>query len=264
MTEPEATAPAQPLRVDHLQVAYGEVVAVGDLSISVREGEIYGLIGSNGAGKTSAIKAIMGLLTPRKGTVHVFGKDPVTNGILTRALTGYVPELSILYDALTPREYLEFVASVRRLEGFRERLVDFASALQIEGEMDRAISTLSNGTRQKVLLVSSLLHQPRLLILDEPFNSLDPRSVRIMKDLLGAYVRGGKRSILFSTHTMEVAEKLCQRVGVLDRGVLKGEGTLQELRSQVRLPDATLEDIFLELTTDREQLSQIVDRLEAA
>jgi ABC-2 type transport system ATP-binding protein len=260
-TSPESI---DPLQLRSLRVAYGEVVAVDQLSLTVREGEIYGLIGSNGAGKTSAIKAVMGLLVPRGGEVRVFGKDPVKEGIYTRTVTGYVPEVSILYDALTPREYLEFVTSVRRLGGFQERLMDFATALQIEGEMDRAISTLSNGTRQKVLVVSALLHQPRLLVLDEPFNSLDPRSVRIMKDLLLAYVRNGKRSILFSTHTMEVAERLCHRVGVLDRGTLRGEGTLEELRSQVKLPQATLEDIFLELTTDREQLNRIVDRLEAA
>ncbi|MCL4325027.1 MAG: ABC transporter ATP-binding protein [Candidatus Thermoplasmatota archaeon] len=253
-----------PLQIEGLRVTYGDVVAVEKLDLGLREGEIYGLIGSNGAGKTSAIKSVMGLLVPSSGKVRVFGKDPVPEGIFTRSVTGYVPEVSILYDALTPREYLEFVASVRGLSGFDDRLVDFTLALQIDGEMDRAISTLSNGTRQKVLVVSALLHQPRLLILDEPFNSLDPRSVRIMRDLLGAYVKNGKRTILFSTHTMEVAEKLCHRVGVLDRGLLRGEGTLTELRQQVGLPSASLEDIFLELTTDREQLSKIVSRLEAA
>lgn len=252
-----------PLRFDGLRVTYGDVVAVRALSLALRDGEIYGLIGSNGAGKTSALKAVMGLVKPSGGAVSVFGHDPASDGLASRALVGYVPEVSILYDALTPREFLEYVASVRRLDakGVNRRLSEFAHALEIETELDRAISTLSNGTKQKVMIVGALLHQPPLLVLDEPFNSLDPRAVRIMKDLLASYVRAGKATILFSTHTMEVAERLCSRVGILDRGLLKGEGTLEELRAAAGKTDATLEDIFLQTTTDRSEMDKIVRRL---
>lgn len=252
-----------PLRFDGLRVTYGDVVAVKSLDLSLAEGEIYGLIGSNGAGKTSAIKAVMGLVKPSGGNVSVFGHDPVKEGIASRSMVGYVPEVSILYDALTPREFLEFVSSVRKLDKdvVNRRVSEFANALQVDTEMERAISTLSNGTRQKVMIMAALLHQPPLLILDEPFNSLDPRAVRIMKDLLASYVSSGNRSILFSTHTMEVAERLCTRVGILDMGTLKGEGTLSELRASVRKDDATLEDIFLATTTDRSEMDRIVKRL---
>jgi ABC-2 type transport system ATP-binding protein len=252
-----------PLYIGDLRVTYGELVAVNGLTLAVRPGEVYGLIGANGAGKSSAIKSVMGLVKYSGGKVTIFGHDPATDGVTTRSLIGYVPEVSLLYDALTPREYLEYVASIRRLdsEAVTARLNDFSSALQIEREMDQAIATLSNGTRQKVMLVGALLHQPPLLLLDEPFNSLDPRSVRIMKDLLATYVKRGERSILFSTHTMEVAEMLCNRVGILDHGHLKGEGTMEELRRQVGREKATLEDIFLELTADRDEISRIADRL---
>jgi ABC-2 type transport system ATP-binding protein len=252
-----------PLSIDNLKVTYGDLVAVNGLTLAVKPGEVYGLIGANGAGKSSAIKSIMGLVKYAGGKVMIFGHDPSSDGVVTRSLIGYVPEVSLLYDALTPREYLEYVASIRRLdsEAVTARLNDFSSALQIEREMDQAIATLSNGTRQKVMLVGALLHQPPLLLLDEPFNSLDPRSVRIMKDLLATYVKHGERSILFSTHTMEVAEMLCHRVGILDHGRLKGEGTMNDLRNQVGREKSTLEDIFLELTADREEISRIADRL---
>ena len=171
---------------------------------------------------------------------------------------------SLLYVALTPRVFLVFVASVRRLDRAvaSERTHNYASAFRLEAEFEQPILTLSNGTRQKVLLIAALLHQPPLLVLDEPLNSLDPRSVRIMKELLVRYVASGDRGILFSTHTMEVAEQLCHRVGILDRGVLRGEGTLPALREQVALGDATLEEVFLRLTEESEGVRAAVDALE--
>ncbi len=252
-----------PLVFRSLRVTYGELVALEGLTISVRPGEIYGLIGANGAGKSSAIKTVVGLVPAASGKVEIYGHDVLSDGITARQLTGYVPETSFLYDALTPREFLEFVASIRGLDSgtVSRRLSEFAVALQIERELDQAISTLSNGTRQKAMLIGALLHQPPLLLLDEPFNSLDPRAVRIMKDVLAAYVADGKRAVLFSTHTMEVAERLCQRIGILDRGQLRGEGTLDQLRRQVGQEQATLEDIFLALTTDRGELSRLVSML---
>jgi ABC-2 type transport system ATP-binding protein len=258
--------PAEPLRVDDLTVRYGERPAVDRLSFAVRPGEIYGLLGSNGAGKTSTIKTVVGLVRPAAGRVRVFGLDAVTDGLRVKAQVGYVPETSLLYDALTPREFLEFIAGVRRLDraSASERARAYVTAFRLEAEFDEPILTLSNGTRQKVLLIAALLHQPPLLVLDEPLNSLDPRSVRIMKDLLLRYVAGGERGILFSTHTMEVAEQLCHRVGILDRGVLRGEGTLAALRQKVARGDASLEEVFLRLTQEGEGVRAAVDSLGAS
>ena len=255
-----------PLAVAGLTVRYGEKPAVSSLSFTVRPGEIYGLLGSNGAGKSSTIKSVVGLVRPVAGSIRVFGQDPAVAPVDAKRLMGYVPESTLLFDALTPREFLEYVASVRRLDPARAsaRLVDFATAFQVERELEHPLATLSNGTRQKVIVIAALLHEPPLLVLDEPLNNLDPRSVRIVKELLQRYVARGDRGVLFSTHTMEVAEQLCHRVGILDRGELKGEGTLDELRRHVTQGDPTLEAIFLKLTEEEEGVRDAIRTLTGA
>jgi ABC-2 type transport system ATP-binding protein len=263
---PPGLAGSAPLAVEGLTVRYGDKPAVNGLSFSVRPGEVYGLLGSNGAGKSSTIKSIVGLVRPLRGTIRIFGIDPDREPVWAKRLMGYVPESTLLFDALTPREFLEFVASVRRLDPARAsaRLVDFATAFQIERELEHPLATLSNGTRQKVIVLAALLHEPPLLVLDEPLNNLDPRSVRIVKELLTRYVAGGQRGVLFSTHTMEVAEQLCHRVGILDHGELKGEGSIPELRRHVTEGDPTLETIFLKLTEEEEGVRDAVRTLTRA
>jgi ABC-2 type transport system ATP-binding protein len=253
-----------PLRIEELVVLYGERLAVDRLTFSVRPGEIYGLLGSNGAGKSSTIKAIVGLVKPSRGRLSVFGLDAVRESLPVKERVGYVPETALLYEALTPREFLEFVASVRKLDRklASDRTRNYATAFRLEGEMEEPIASLSNGTRQKVLIIAALLHQPPLLVLDEPLNSLDPRSVRIMKDLLARYVTSTGRGVLFSTHTMEVAQQLCHRVGILDHGVLQGEGTLAGLRERAATGDASLEELFLRFTREDQGLDAVVRSLE--
>ena len=255
----------RPLAIEGLSVRYGQHPAVEALSLEVRPGEIYGLLGSNGAGKSSTIKSIVGLVRPAGGRIRVFGTDALRDGLTAKAMIGYVPETSLLSVALTPREFLEFVAGVRRLAPAEAsaRARAFANAFRLGGEFEEPIVALSNGTRQKVLLIAALLHSPRLLVLDEPLNGLDPRSVRLAKDLLRQYVADGARGVLFSTHTMEVAQELCHRDGILDAGVLRGEGSIPELRGRVERGDATLEEIFLRLTREDEGLSDAVALLGA-
>lgn len=252
-----------PLRVRHLTVRYGAHVAVDDLSFEVRPGEILGLLGSNGAGKSSTIKAVVGLIPPASGGVEVFGFDPTVRPMAAKERIGYVPETTLLFDALTPREFLEYVASVRHLAPgiATERARNYAAAFQIEAEFERPIATLSNGTRQKVLVTAAFLHQPPLLVLDEPLNNLDPRAVRIMKELLQRYVEREGRGVLFSTHTLEVAEQLCDRVVILDRGVVRGAGTVEELRASVAPGNGSLEEIFLRLTREDEAVRTAVRTL---
>jgi ABC-2 type transport system ATP-binding protein len=253
-----------PLAVRELTVRYGAFTAVDRLSFSVRPGEIYGLLGSNGAGKSSTIKCIVGLQKPAEGAVGVFGQDPFHDAIRVKAAIGYVPETTLLFDSLSPREFLEFVASVRGLDpaGATQRVQNYVRAFDIANEFEQPLATLSNGTRQKALVIAALLHQPPLLVLDEPLNNLDPRTIRIMKELLVGYVRGGRRGILLSTHTMEVAEQLCSRVGVLDHGRLLGEGTLAELRTQTTHATGSLEEVYLRLTRAEEAVQEAVRQLQ--
>jgi ABC-2 type transport system ATP-binding protein len=259
------TAPGTevPLVVSDLRVEYGDKVAVRGLSLQVRPGEIYGLLGSNGAGKSSTMRSIVGLTRPVHGGIRVFGLDPVKDPVLVKQHVGYVPETPLLFDALTPWEFLEFIANVRGLgvEWGTRRALSYADALQVRAELNQPIATLSLGTKQKFLLIAAFLHQPSLLVLDEPFNNLDPRSVRIMKELIGEYVRDGHRGVLFSTHTMEVAQQVCHRVGILDHGVLKGEGDVATLRASLARGDATLEEIFLQLTDEEEGVRAAVRSL---
>ncbi len=259
----EAGPPAPPLEIAGLTVDYGERRAVDRLTLTVRPGEIYGLLGSNGAGKSSTIKAIVGLLRPTGGAVRVFGADAAGDGLLAKRRIGYVPEAALLYEALTPREFLEFVSGVRGLPPAEasERLRAYAAAFRLDAELEEPIATLSNGTRQKVLVIAALLHLPGLLVLDEPLNSLDPRSVKIVKELLRRYVADGGRGALLSTHTMEIAEELCDRVGILDHGTLLAEGTVDQLRVRAARGDASLEDVFLRLTRQDEGLPEAVASL---
>jgi ABC-2 type transport system ATP-binding protein len=259
----EAGRPSVPLEIAGLTIDYGERRAVDRLSLAVRPGEIYGLLGSNGAGKSSTIKAIVGLVRPTAGIVRVFGTDAVDDGLRAKQRLGYVPETALLYEALTPREFLEFVSGVRGLAEAEasERLRAYAGAFRLDAELEEPIATLSNGTRQKVLVIAALLHLPGLLVLDEPLNSLDPRSVKIVKELLRRYVDDGGRGALLSTHTMEIAEELCHRVGILDRGTLLAEGTVDELRVRAARGEASLEDVFLRLTRQDEGLPEAVASL---
>jgi ABC-2 type transport system ATP-binding protein len=251
--------------IENLVKSFGDLVAVNDISLEVREGEIYALLGPNGAGKTTAIKMLMGLLDPDSGSAKVFGIDSAEDPVEVKKLVGYVPEEQQLYDSLTPRELFNFIASIRSLpeEMVTKRMKEFLKALDFEQYYDNMIITLSQGNKQKTMLIAALLHRPKLLILDEPFSSLDVRAARIMKDIVKIHAENGG-SVLLSTHVMEVAEGLCNRVGIIDEGRLVAEGTLDELRSKSQREGATLESLFLKLTEQEEEVAEGVSALREA
>jgi len=253
------------VEVTNLVKSFGDLVAVNDVSLVVREGEIYALLGPNGAGKTTTIKMIMGLLDPDSGSTKVFGVDSKENPVDVKNLVGYVPEEQQLYDSLTPRELFDFIASIRKLpeDQVTKRMKEFVKALDFEKYYDNMIVTLSLGNKQKTMLIAALLHRPKLLILDEPFSSLDVRAAKIMKDVVKIHTENGG-SVLMSTHVMEVAEGLCDRVGIIDEGKLIAEGTLDELRSKSGRDGATLESIFLKLTEQEEEVAEGVSVLREA
>ncbi len=250
------------VKVKNLRVTYGTFVAVEGLSFAVNEGEIYGLLGPNGAGKTSTIKVLVGVLQPRGGEVEIFDVS-ISDEVAAKRHVGYVPEEVVLLDSLTPREFLEFVASVRRLEAKATniRLERLASAFDLKQYFDTPIAALSMGNKQKVAIVAALLHDPKLLILDEPLVGLDARSSKILKELLTFHAKKGG-AVIFSTHIMEVAEKLCSRVGIIAKGKIVGEGTVDELRKLVENAEGSLEDIFLKVTEQEAGLQDIIRALE--
>jgi ABC-2 type transport system ATP-binding protein len=250
------------VKVEGLVVSYGSFVAVENLSFSVKNGEIYGLLGPNGAGKTSTIKVLVGVLQPRSGKVEIYN-TPLSDEVAAKSQIGYVPEEVVLLDSLTPREFFEFVTSIRRLnkETLNAKLERFVSAFELKQYFDTPIAALSMGNKQKVAIVAALLHDPKLLILDEPLIGLDARSSKILKELITFHAKKGG-AVIFSTHIMEVAEKLCTKVGIINKGKIVGEGTVDDLRKLVRSAEGSLEDIFLKVTEQEAGMQDIIKALE--
>jgi ABC-2 type transport system ATP-binding protein len=253
------------VEVSNLVKSYGSLIAVNEVSFQVREGEIYGLLGPNGAGKTTTLKVLMGLLDPDSGSATIFNIDALDDPLGAKELVGYVPEEEFLYESLTPRELFNFVASIRGLDSERttKRIQEIVKVLDYEKYYDSTIVTLSQGNRQKTMLIVAMMHSPDLLILDEPFSGLDVRTARIMKDVVKIHSESGK-AVLLSTHIMEVAQALCDRVGIIDKGKLVAEGTLDELRDQSSKEGATLEEVFLKLTEQEDDVQAGVDALREA
>ncbi len=253
-----------PIIATQLVRNFGETVAVNHLSFEVHAGEIYGLLGPNGAGKTTTVRMVSGLLPPTVGQVKVFGFDPMTQPIEVKKRIGLVPEDHILYDSLTPREFFDFVASVRRLNQseVENRLLSLIDAFEFAEYYDKPIATLSHGNRQKASIISALIHDPPLLVLDEPFSGLDARTVRVLKDILNIHLENGG-GILFSSHILEVAESLCDRIGIIDEGRMVAEGTVNELRKMVK-SHGSLEEIFLRAVQQDEEVAETVKALRRA
>ncbi|MCD6276233.1 MAG: ABC transporter ATP-binding protein [Thermoplasmata archaeon] len=242
------------LEVRELFVKYGNFTAVKGISFDVEEGEIFGLLGPNGAGKSSTLKSIMGLVN-FEGEIKLLGEKI---GVEERNLIGYVPEEFMLIDVLTPLEFFEFVASLRKINS-QERLFRLIYAFELEKYVNKPIASLSMGTKQKVAIIAALMHDPKLLILDEPLNGLDAKSSRILKEMMKRHVEKGG-AVLFSTHIMEIAEKLCDRIAVINKGEIVAMGTIEELRKKAEV-EGNLEDIFLKLTGEDEYIRGVVDAL---
>jgi ABC-2 type transport system ATP-binding protein len=253
------------VKIERLVKSYGDLVAVSDVSFEVREGEIFGLLGPNGAGKTTTIKVLMGLLDPDSGSAEVFGVSSQNDPVEVKKHVGYVPEEQQLYESLTPRELFDFIASIRQLpeEKTNVRIREMVKALDFEKYYDKLIVALSQGNKQKTMLISALLHTPKLLILDEPFSGLDVRTAKIIKDIIKIHVKNGG-AVLLSSHIMEVAEALCDRVGIIDDGKIVGIGTLDELRRLTNAEGANLERVFLALTEQEDEVRDGVVSLREA
>jgi len=237
------------LALTGLTKTFGAKRAVDDLSLNVRQGELYGLLGPNGAGKTTTLRMVAGLLKPDAGRIEVFGTDALADPAAAKRLIAWAPDEPMLYDRLNPMEYLEFVAGLWGVEAkaARVKAEELLRWLGLWDNRGERCEGFSRGMKQKTALAGALIHDPRLLILDEPLTGLDAGVARQVKDLLQARVKAGA-TVILTTHILEVAERMADRIGIIQNGRLVAEGTLDELRARTGEAAATLEDVFLELT----------------
>ena len=227
---------------------YGPKVAVKDLSLAVPAGELFAFLGPNGAGKTTTIKMLCGLLFPSDGTVRVGGYDIVADGDRARALISYVPDQPFLYDKLTGREFLQFTADLYGMPAAKARtkIAEVIDLFHLDDFADDLTERYSHGMRQRTVFAAALVHEPKLLVADEPTVGLDPKSVRELKTLLRQLAAGGT-TVFLSTHTLDIAEELADRIGIIDHGRLLGCGTMADLRKHAAV-DGNLEDLFMAIT----------------
>ena len=228
---------------------YNEIVAVNNMTLSIPTGEIFALLGPNGSGKSTTLKMLLGLVQPTAGSINVLGLDVAKDPVGVKRQVGYVPESPDVYEFLTGIEYLDFIGDVYGVspEEKQQRITEYLKALQLEGREGDMINSYSDGMKKKISLISAFLHKPKLLILDEPLNALDPRSARIVKDYLQSLKNQGVTTIL-STHVLEIAEAVCDRIGIMYQGQILALGNMAQLRQEASLPSSGLEDIFLKLT----------------
>lgn len=250
------------ISVRNLKKFFGDVKAVNGIDFDVYKGEIFGLLGPNGAGKTTTIKLLLGLLEPNEGSIRVLGLDPEKDEVEIKKNIGYVSEEPLIFKSLTPKDLFNFVASIRKLDPDEatERAKEYLESLDALEYYEQLIATLSHGNKQKIQVVASILHDPDLLIFDEPIAGLDAKSVRVIKEIMDIQVEKGG-SVLFSTHIMEIAQDLCDRIAIISKGKIVGIGTIDELSRQADRLGANLEDIFLRLTEQDTSVEEIVKKL---
>ena len=239
------------IQLEHVTKTYAKnhKKAVDDLTLEVNGGELFGFIGPNGAGKTTTIKLMTGVLKPDEGRIVMAGHDMAADRIEAQRLIGYVPDGNDLYDRLTGMEYLNFMADVYQVDAARRKahIEKYLDIFELGDAINSQVRSYSKGMKQKLVVIGALIHNPPVWILDEPLGGLDPRAAHLLKEEMIRHCSEGN-TVFFSTHVLEVAENLCTRIGVIDHGTLRAQGTLEELRSGEK--GASLEELFLELTDD--------------
>lgn len=231
------------LKIEHLTKTYGDKKAVDDVSLHIHKGEIYGFIGHNGAGKTTTIKSVIGIQQFDAGTVTIDGISIKRDPMKCKKEIAYIPDNPDLYDFMSGIKYLNFVADVYRIPADvrKERIHRYAEAFELTNDLGQPISAYSHGMKQKLAIIAAWIHEPKLVIMDEPFVGLDPKAAHILKEMMRELCDNGG-AIFFSTHVLEVAEKLCDKVAIINHGKLVKAGTMDEVKG-----DDSLEEVFLEL-----------------
>jgi ABC-2 type transport system ATP-binding protein len=241
------------IRIENLSKRFGGFTALQDLNLHVRRGEVFGFLGPNGAGKTTTMKIIVGLMRPTSGSVRVAGMDVAAESIRTRRLIGYIPDHPFLYEKLSGWEFLRFIAGVYGMEptSAERRSGELLRLFELSDWADELIESYSHGMKQRLIMAAALLHRPELVVVDEPMVGLDPRGAVLVKTIFRNLCASGQGSVFLSTHTLEVAEDLCDRVAILHRGRVVAQGSMDEIRRQVgddpRRGEG-LQELFLRLT----------------
>jgi ABC-2 type transport system ATP-binding protein len=250
------------IRLTNLTKRYGSFTAVDSIDLEVPQGELFGFLGPNGAGKTTSLRMIAGILRPSSGTVEIGGVDLSRDPIAAKSKLGFIPDRPFIYEKLTGAEFLRFVAGLYDQTGptVERRANELLALFDLEQWRDELVESYSHGMRQKLIISSAFVHRPEVIVVDEPMVGLDPKAARILKDLFREYTRRG-HTIMMSTHTLEVAETLCDRIAIIAGGRIRAAGTMAELRHGAEEGAQGLEDIFLRLTGENvaRELVEVLD-----
>jgi len=237
------------IRLEALTKRYGNHEAVRNLSLHVPAGELFGFLGPNGAGKTTTIKMIAGLLRPTSGRIEIAGHDLASNPVEAKGALGFIPDRPFLYEKLTALEFMRFVAGIFGFDvgALNGRIDELLTLVELHQVRSQLIESFSHGMKQRLVMASAFLHQPKVMVVDEPMVGLDPRGARLIKQVFRDYCDSG-HSVFVSTHTLEVAQELCDRIGIILRGELVALGTMEDLKAKAQTEGQDLEEIFLKLT----------------
>jgi ABC-2 type transport system ATP-binding protein len=239
------------IRLVHLYKSFGSMSAVSDVHLHVQPGEVFGFIGPNGAGKTTTIKMMAGLLFPTKGSVLIDGVDMATDPVQAKLKIGLIPDRPFLYEKLTAMEFLQFTAGLFNVgkQVFAEKSRELLGRFSLADRADELIEAYSHGMKQRLIMCAALLHEPRLIIVDEPMVGLDPRGIKMVREMFRTLAENGT-TVFMSTHTLRLAEEVCDRIAIIHRGKLMVIGTLLELQQHIQDGDADLERVFFEITQE--------------
>lgn len=252
------------IQLEGVTKRYGSFTAVHPLDLHVKRGELFGFLGPNGAGKTTTIRMIAGVLQPTAGRIRIGGHDAVADPVRAKQLIGYIPDRPTVYEKLTGSEFLRFVSGLwgREGEAAEKRADELLNLFELTNWKDTLVESYSHGMRQKLLISSALVHSPDVIVVDEPMVGLDPKGARLIKELLRSFTAAGG-TVFLSTHTLEVAEALCDRIAILYQGRIRAIGTMDVLRAEAETGTAGLEDIFLKLTKS-DDVTEVVAALRAS
>jgi ABC-2 type transport system ATP-binding protein len=239
------------IRLVNLSKTYGGTVAVSDVHLQVQSGEVFGFIGPNGAGKTTTIKMMAGLLSPTKGSVFIDGVDMAIEPVRAKLKIGLIPDRPFLYEKLTAMEFLRFTAGLYHVgrQAFVEKSAELLGRFSLSDRANELIEAYSHGMKQRLIMCAALLHEPQVIIVDEPMVGLDPRGIKMVKELFGTLAQSGT-TVFMSTHTLRLAEEVCDRIAIIHKGRLMATGTLADLQQHVQNGDADLEQVFFEITQE--------------